>query len=66
MAKHSGQSGRKILPRRKKNPASYQLCLLEGILADEDLVICVKYLGKYATSLICTELERIKGEKLIF
>jgi hypothetical protein len=68
LAKLSGQSGEKKFGRPEKKirpPTKFEF--LKAFLADENFVIYVYVPGKmYNISLICTELRKIREEKLIF
>jgi hypothetical protein len=68
LAKLSGQSGGKIRQLKKKSDSLLNLTFLKafGLIYDEILLSVSTCLGKYNNSLICTELERVRGEKLIF
>ncbi len=64
--------GKTFRPVQRKNSAAEKKIrppnkfdCLKAFGADKDFVICVKWLGKYDISLICTELERKSGGKQI-
>ncbi len=67
LAKLAGQSGRKIQPP-KKMPALSWIWLFEGFCRGwwKFCYLCLRGWEKYNISWNVTELERIRGEKLIF
>ncbi len=65
LAKLSSQSGGKIRPLRKKSgPTKFDF--LKHLGWWKFCYLCLRAWEKYNISLICTKLERIRGEKLIF
>ncbi len=66
LAKLSGKSDRKIRsPRKKiKSPTKFDFLNAFGLM--KILLSVSMCLGKFKISLICTELERIRGEKQFF